>query len=728
MDRRNPRTRLIAVASAVIMMSLPLLAVAQPLAGRVPADAMLYVGWSGADDMGPGYAGSHLKAMLELAEVRRVVDDVVPKLMDKVAREEPGAADVANLVSDVLGPMWRRPTALYFGPVDLTDPKKPVPSIALLCDAGEGAPAMERQLEQTLRNAGRLPVEIGVRTAGGVVILTVGNAKSVDAMFREGAKTKSLQQVESFAAAMSAQKSPVIAAYLDGEAMVKFLDEAVEKGNDKKARDEWPRVRDALGLRGLKRVSFAQGFDGKDWGTHAFIEAPAPREGLFAGLDAEPVGDDMLRAIPSTATMAGVARLDLGGLFDGIRQAAGKLDPAEAKKMDQHIAQANEMLGLDIRKDVLGPLGDQWAYYLAPELTGRGPLGVVVVNRLKDAGQAQLTSDKLKELANEIIASQNKDPKTTIKFKQGKVGDVTVNYFAAPFVTPSWAIQNGNLYVGLYPQVVAAAAGHVSGEGKSILDHAGFAALRTRLGGGRAVSVQFYDLPKSAPTAYQVWLLVSSMAKFGDILGVDTPVALLPPLAKITEHLSVAGSVSWVDDKGWHFRSVTPFPGATVLASETAGLMDVQTSALLASILLPSLNRAREQANRVKSAANLRQIGMAVHIYANENKGKFPDDLSATIGELTPTVFANPRKSDPAPVGLEEAEQKAWILQNSDYEYVGKGLTYTAGADVVVAYEKPDGLSDGINVLFADAHVEWMPMAQAMETIEKSRKAKPAAK
>ena len=46
--------------------------------------------------------------------------------------------------------------------------------------------------------------------------------------------------------------------------------------------------------------------------------------------------------------------------------------------------------------------------------------------------------------------------------------------------------------------------------------------------------------------------------------------------------------------------------------------------ALLISILLPSLNRAREQANRVKCASNLRQIGQGIQMYANENKGNFP--------------------------------------------------------------------------------------------------------
>jgi len=46
--------------------------------------------------------------------------------------------------------------------------------------------------------------------------------------------------------------------------------------------------------------------------------------------------------------------------------------------------------------------------------------------------------------------------------------------------------------------------------------------------------------------------------------------------------------------------------------------------ALLISILLPSLNRARETANRVKCASNLRQIGQAILLYSNENKGSYP--------------------------------------------------------------------------------------------------------
>jgi prepilin-type N-terminal cleavage/methylation domain-containing protein/prepilin-type processing-associated H-X9-DG protein len=46
--------------------------------------------------------------------------------------------------------------------------------------------------------------------------------------------------------------------------------------------------------------------------------------------------------------------------------------------------------------------------------------------------------------------------------------------------------------------------------------------------------------------------------------------------------------------------------------------------ALLISILLPTLSGAREHAKRVQCASNLRQVALAVNIYANNNKGYAP--------------------------------------------------------------------------------------------------------
>jgi prepilin-type N-terminal cleavage/methylation domain-containing protein/prepilin-type processing-associated H-X9-DG protein len=61
--------------------------------------------------------------------------------------------------------------------------------------------------------------------------------------------------------------------------------------------------------------------------------------------------------------------------------------------------------------------------------------------------------------------------------------------------------------------------------------------------------------------------------------------------------------------------------------------------ALLMSILLPTLGRVRRQAQRIKCAANLKQIGNAVYLYANNHRGQLApwtnlSDVSAGPGPL----------------------------------------------------------------------------------------------
>lgn len=58
--------------------------------------------------------------------------------------------------------------------------------------------------------------------------------------------------------------------------------------------------------------------------------------------------------------------------------------------------------------------------------------------------------------------------------------------------------------------------------------------------------------------------------------------------------------------------------------------------AILIAILLPALNKARAQAQAVACGSNLRQIGLALRMYANENRDWLPP---ITDNYLAPTVF-----------------------------------------------------------------------------------------
>lgn len=58
---------------------------------------------------------------------------------------------------------------------------------------------------------------------------------------------------------------------------------------------------------------------------------------------------------------------------------------------------------------------------------------------------------------------------------------------------------------------------------------------------------------------------------------------------------------------------------------------------ILAAILLPALARAREAARRASCANNLKQIGLSLKMYANEARGRFPDQLPYG-GEVAATI------------------------------------------------------------------------------------------
>jgi len=129
----------------------------------------------------------------------------------------------------------------------------------------------------------------------------------------------------------------------------------------------------------------------------------------------------------------------------------------------------------------------------------------------------------------------------------------------------------------------------------------------------------------------------------------------------------------------------------------------VGAAAIGTSIMLPSLAKARQTAKSAVSASNLRGIGVACMIYANDHDGQFPDSFDALLdsGMITEKMLQSP----------------------SDYPDPGVSYIYIAGQNEsgdprnVVAYERLyDGL-EATNVLFADTHVEQMSIEQFKQAL-----------
>ncbi len=97
-------------------------------------------------------------------------------------------------------------------------------------------------------------------------------------------------------------------------------------------------------------------------------------------------------------------------------------------------------------------------------------------------------------------------------------------------------------------------------------------------------------------------------------------------------------------------------------------------------------------------------------MYANTNQNHFPNDEKIILKtqDITIDVFVSPRGTTQSPTTSDIDKLGDWANANSDYAWVGAGLDNTAAGNAVLAYEKPDSLKDGIEVLFADGRVEWI--------------------
>jgi prepilin-type N-terminal cleavage/methylation domain-containing protein/prepilin-type processing-associated H-X9-DG protein len=162
--------------------------------------------------------------------------------------------------------------------------------------------------------------------------------------------------------------------------------------------------------------------------------------------------------------------------------------------------------------------------------------------------------------------------------------------------------------------------------------------------------------------------------------------------------------------------------------------------AVLIGILLPTLSRAREQANRTVCLSNLRTLGQAMILYANDSKDRLPNsnppnsayDYEAINFVLVsfcqkyikvPGVFHCPADTSAIPDRIETAD---YILRDSarcSYDFYSVFWQPEYGPRLVKMKEAPlawdlnggsstriDGQNHGIkggNVVLADGHAEW---------------------
>jgi prepilin-type processing-associated H-X9-DG protein len=361
---------------------------------------------------------------------------------------------------------------------------------------------------------------------------------------------------------------------------------------------------------------------------------------------------------------------------------------------------------------------------------------MVIANKLDDPKLAKAAwGDLAFAISNTVpnIVRKNLKVVVTPKADEKALPGATVFSWqigASPWA-PGFVVKDDFIYFSGNPESLVKAAKLPAAKFEA---NAKFAKLIETMGAPAYSGLSFDDLAESAETKTkaidETWSMVIDRARAA---GLELPAKLLPSLEEVKPLLSPAGSASWADEKGFYSVERSPFPLSSLAYGYSGAdqMTTVGASALGISVLLPSLNKARETANRVKGASNLKQIGMGCMMYAADNNGAAPADLGVLLPQgLTVDVFVSPSSDTKVPDNIRDGtleQQAAWVKENSDFVYVKPANKVAdAGPDMPLAYEKV-GIHghDGINILYGDGHVEFQQMKTATDIIQQSTGAKP---